>query len=379
MTRTPLRWLLSGLAAVVIAGAVGCSPPEPGDPALMNYFTNVRHEGHVQRLWPAGQAYADRVLKYYVVFRDRMKSLTHMTYEYTVWLEDDPRWQNQEALKAHIKDLEARLAQFDGRKPDAGPAPTSAAVVEPTTKPAEMKPKDIKTLTMDQLLDAMDEVIHQPPDGLRIAEGGATVDFGNRVWRELTDGEKAARETATFYEQVVKKRLDFYKRWLDQASEFATDKPGFNLRDEQLDSEFRDELSALRAYFAEHDNGLFDKCERRMRILGVDLRNIDIREDRSDYQCYTAEREYWKNKLKEQAKAYRAVRDEAVQWQKAADEALKKATGEKQEQLTKICAAWDTVVKELDERRRAAQERVDDLLKRVDEKPAGEAQPSAGD
>lgn len=104
-------WVALGLCAVL----VGCDKPQPSVDALMMYFKEAAlgTHGRVRMLWPAGQQYANTVLKHYVALKDSLAEIDDA-------IEDrldpaDPRWQDEELVAKRQKAVEDLVKKRDER------------------------------------------------------------------------------------------------------------------------------------------------------------------------------------------------------------------------------------------------------------------------
>lgn len=89
---------------LLVATTAGCAP-EPSEQAVLSYLSNARVHGEVQRAWPAGQEYVDKVLKIDAELQKELAPLGAVASAESLWPKDDPRWRDQEEVEAHVKEL----------------------------------------------------------------------------------------------------------------------------------------------------------------------------------------------------------------------------------------------------------------------------------
>jgi hypothetical protein len=104
----PLTFCL--LALLPLAG---CSqaPTEPDADALILHLKNARFGAPADRLWPAGQAYADAVLAADADLRDALADLLAVRQGQHLWSGDDQRWHDAKALQTQLDALEPIIGE----------------------------------------------------------------------------------------------------------------------------------------------------------------------------------------------------------------------------------------------------------------------------
>jgi hypothetical protein len=100
----------SGAALLALAAFAGCAQRPPDADELVNYVRNARVSGPVRKLWDAGQAYIDAVMKQDAAYRRATARLADL--EVPTWKADDSHWRDAAAVRARADGL-AGLAEPD--------------------------------------------------------------------------------------------------------------------------------------------------------------------------------------------------------------------------------------------------------------------------
>ena len=104
-----------GLACLMLGPMGGCTPSsQPDEDEVLFYFRAVPIQGHVRRVWPAGQEYVDRVLEANAALRVEIDKLDEYSAVDSLWLTQDPRWRDQKQL---LSRLDAVNQVLDGGRP----------------------------------------------------------------------------------------------------------------------------------------------------------------------------------------------------------------------------------------------------------------------
>lgn len=170
-------------AAVAVSATAGCRPQlAPTEDGILYYVRNARLHGEVRRLWPAGQAYIDAVLKSDAKLRDALAPLLQLREPESLWSTDDPRWQDPEEVGAQVSEMQTLT--------DEGSAKRRTA------------------------LSALREAVEAVPASLNLSED-AEAAFADRVWGVLALADARARvelrEAIPALEETLRARLDLYR------------------------------------------------------------------------------------------------------------------------------------------------------------------------
>jgi len=255
----PMRSLLILVGALSLLA--GCRPNLPTDPdAVLYYFRNARVQGEVRRVWPEGQQYVDTVLKADAVVQKGCAPMWTWQWPESLWLREDPRWQDPNEIAAQITTLDELVA---GQKD--------------------------RTEALTKLQIALEQV----PPPLAPATGGATP-FAPQARAALAvDGVglgRDVRDTETRLTATVAQHLAVYR-----AAQSATSQPqtppaaSFDTVYKTLAEHLRDNRAQFLTYAAE-------------RLAATRTAQSDIRAER--YRVYG--RVFLRKQLEAQSKAIAA-------------------------------------------------------------------------
>jgi hypothetical protein len=291
--------------AWLLVGAVwfgGCSlAPPPSEEGVLWYLRNARVEGRVRRIWPAGQAYVDRILSLDAELTRARARLAVWTADTSLWGKDDPRWADPEAIDAHLEELEEVL--------------------------------DGEAHARRQQLRKLSEAIGEVPDSLPLGDAAAREAFEARVWAALAVDGVPLEDAVAELEALVARRRVLYeaaRAGLDEAQHAAL----------------------LRSMIERRDRFIAYAAERLAEIASRE-QQIDKRDTRDEFDGLFDERKYLRDALLDIPKHYYARAEEARA-------ALLRA---EQAGATSDVAVLAARVRKLEQQQQATRERVDAILR----------------
>lgn len=389
--------LLVTLCIPLVLSLQGCSPPalkgQAAEDAILYYLGNARFGGPVRRLWPAGQQYVDRIMRHDRVLEAKTEALEQWTQPETLWPTYDPRWQDPEALKAHILELEQALEELDtiagveakleeleartSTQPDETVATPrwTAKEREKRTEALEKKrkelqerqekdakaadeKKDLSLLTRAALLESMSNAINALPEDLEHSSEAVRQDFVNRVWNSLKLPDGLPRSYIPDLEARVAQRLALYRDALEQLGPATQPAAGGGAG---LPEELADAHAALQQQFQDKRQRLIDRAAGRLPRLDAMLNSMDKREERDDYELMSSERAALRRRL-ERFPAQLRERSRAIEKDIAALQEKKSPTSQAQ------IAALQRWEREISAQHEELEKRIKELLGKDEDK-----------
>lgn len=312
-----------GVSGLVLAAAMlpGCSPPPPSEEAILWYFRNVPIHGEVRRVWPAGQAYVDKVLKAHAAVMKSLEPLAAQTTPLSLWPIDDPRWQDAQAVKRHTSELEELAIGARHRR--------------------------------DVLLGELEEALRATPEGLELDTPEAKEAFLERAWAALSPPGGELHALRATLEVYIDERLALYRMVRDDGA--ARNTQAFAAAHRALEAEFR----AAR-------EGSIALAEERLDEIGRRLASLNKRQERDEYGTLFWEQKYHRDLLQDIPKRVYAARETA---RKELARLRKQAPPQKPEARTRYearVAFLEAQIERLAAEHEALKKRIGKLIKPAD-------------
>ncbi len=242
------------LLGLTLWSAAGCERyyPQPDPNAVYYFVAGAAYDGKVRVCWPAGRPYAESITGAYRALQKSLAPLEELAEVDALWLDEDPRWDDAEALKQRVDELrktvveqaEQRAERLTGLKeavaamPDDFPLPAGgnrdeyrqrllAVLARGSTLEQWLADAEALGRRYLGLYEAALACVQQPSDGCRqrVAEQRAALRAELEA-RLLKTARQAARQEAALSRQCseldkheqrdrylyLTNQLDFYKR-----------------------------------------------------------------------------------------------------------------------------------------------------------------------
>jgi hypothetical protein len=261
-----------GFCVLLLVGA-GCRPKLPVDPdGILYYFRNARVQGEVRRVWPEGQHYVDSVLRADAQLMKELNALLAWQRPDSLWLRDDPRWQDTAALGDTLETLRGLVAKSASRQERLETLRSRISAVPPEL-PAERQAGFVEEVWQ----------------ALALTGPG----LGKDVRAALPELEQGVQEFVALFETAMAE------------AKGATSQPTTDATDIHSGPGFDERYQALHARLLAWEEELLRQAEQRLTLA-----RPPADEERAR-RHFTYERAYWRKTLESYVKAVAAARDEA--------------------------------------------------------------------
>ena len=266
------RDLVTGTGVLVAIGTAilcgGCGIRlEPSEEAVLYYLRAAQVNGQVRRAWPAGQEYLDRILELDAQLREEIADLERYRVPEELWLREDPRWRDEEAVTERSEGLRRLL---EGHRP-----------------------------TRDAVLRELEAAIRKVPPPL--AENVDPDAFTEKVWAALAPQGPAlgqpVRTVISELEEFADDHLELCRAILDCTEFLDPHSTGLAMADEQCRERVETQYTALlTALDAGRENSVLH-AERELRRIRAELAAPDARADKHKHQYLRDLRKYLRDEL----------------------------------------------------------------------------------
>lgn len=316
--------VLIAIGTAILGGGCGIRP-EPSEEAVFYYLRAAQVNGQVRRAWPAGQEYIDRILHLDAQLREEIADLERYRVPEELWLREDPRWRDEEAVAERSEELRRLL---EGHRP-----------------------------TRDAVLRELEAAVRKVPPPL--AESVDPDAFAERVWAALApQGHalgKPVRPVLTELEECASDHLELCRSILDCAEFLDPHSTGLAMADEQCRERVETQYAALHtALYAGREDFVLH-AERELRRIRADLEAPDARADKHKHQYLRDLRKYLRDELTALPKdLYEATR--------SAHRELAEAGAATNSELAAKAAFLELKLEQLEGERARVRARVDGIL-----------------
>lgn len=267
-------------AATLAAGTLiaGCSDiyPEPSQDAVYYYLAGARLHGKVRVCWPEGQEYVTRITKADAELAKLLAPLRALLDPGVLWPPDDPRWQDQDAVKNRATEL-ADLLSDEARQ------------------------------QRQEALDALEQEIDDLPPSLKLTGKAEEEAFKKRLHAALMVDGQPLRDHVAALESVAEAFRDLYAKAATCAETIDPDIAEFGYADETCRREVmrlykaaRDAVSAQYQRFLRH-------AATRMNTIRETIDTLDKKKQRERYTLLDNERTYYKRTFERRARKIQSL------------------------------------------------------------------------
>ncbi len=295
---------------------IGCAPPEPDQDAILWYFRSARVDGEVRRVWPAGQAYVDKVLTTWAELQQELDALREVTTVNSLWREDDPRWFDTELVVEHTREL---IELNEARKPK-------------------------RALLLEQLEEAVNDV----PDAPGLNAAAAKKAFAELAWEALSGKGTDLRATVEDLEGLVADRLRLYRAVAAQGDTFdGGDFPAVH--------------DVLRRKLRERRSAFIDAAADEIASINERMKTIDKRQERDEYSYLFWYRTHLRESLQAIPKGlYQRAAKARAELEELRETA--EAAAKPDPQRARKIAHLEALIPDLEADREALQARIDPII-----------------
>jgi hypothetical protein len=281
MPRTRARALGVLLVVGALITTVGCGQREPDPDEVILYIKNARVGGKVRRQWPDGQQYLDTVMRADARYRRAVTGLLDLRTPAGLWITDDARWRDPDAVKQALDARNQLLTDGAARERANALEALTAAVGQP---PSDVDPEQVWAALawegqdlqkIDTSLPALLELARQHVALLELVQKHQDAFDQANGKTGLTFSDAAAQETVLSAHATHQEIIDAHQREFE-----AMVLAGFDDAEGQLEALAR-EKETLKASI--------DDSQRRKKLRAL--------EDRIDYQM--ARRKHFEDHKKE--------------------------------------------------------------------------------